>query len=60
MRAIAASTAATPYCSGSARYTTTSPTGWNWRNEGRILEAVELSHRTNSLPEAAWPRLPAR
>ena len=50
-RLTAACRAATHTASGNARYTTTSQNWLKLANEGRIFEAAELSHQTNTLPE---------
>ena len=36
---------------GNARCTITFRIGWRWCNDGKLFEAAELSHQTNSLPE---------
>ena len=46
-----ASLAAIPIANGNAPYTTIFPTGCNWLPKAILIEAAELSHQTNSLPE---------
>ena len=51
IRPTAAWLAVTRTASGSARCTTSFPTGCKLVAEGNILQAAELSHQTNTLPE---------